>query len=350
MLGYIWPATSHFADFAKLADKLDRAERSDRATMSADNASATNVDSQSDLLRAERTKSVADFFGGLLHEQRLIFPRNHQPELEFIDATRTRRAKSAAAIRLMRPTITRLTNEIDAVRAKRAQACKAWMLIRMGVKMGPGAPGFTSPAAVDAAIAQHTAEIDRLRLQLAPAVQLAEQKFHDFARMSACTDWLERVDGSEQWAEWLHRIELLKSTLHAIEPIYGHLAATRKSFYFGSVCVENYRSARNKAWAQKEFERFVEDEYKVTLAHIEQLSLAIPYPLKDGRGFLHLAGYFIAGNDQPGALGAFTYLRSIYERFAHLYREIVMELLEKLEAVEKGARLEIPRPVLTRRS
>jgi hypothetical protein len=348
VLGYNWSGIAHFAAFAKLAEKQPLVERP-QTSVPPETSVPSDARSEVDLAGVERMKPVTEFFCGLLHEQRPIFPRNYQPELNFIDEARARRVRSAAALVLMRHTITALNGEIEAARVRRAQARRAWMLHRLGVKARTEGPVFTNLKAIDAAISEHTAEIERLRQRLAPAVQLAEQKFHDYTRMSACPDWLERVAGSSQWADWLERIELLKSTLRALEPIFGHLATARKSFYLGSVGLENYRLARHKRWANKQFALYVE-EYKAVIAHVEQLSRTIPYPLQDGRGFLHLAGYFVAGNDQPGPVGRFQYLRSIYQRSIPLYRGIVMELLEKLEAVENGARLEIPRPNLGRRS
>jgi len=54
---------------------------------------------------------------------------------------------------------------------------------------------------------------------------------------------------------------------------------------------------------------------------------------------------FATGNNQPGAAGRFTYLRSAYERFSHLYTEILLELLEKVHAVDQACAPEPAVPV-----
>ena len=333
-------AITLFDGYQKLSETLTLVDYQKRFKLKVAPTSLIPTDTHlaTHMARAQRVKLMADFFGGVLHEHRLIFPEPPQEEPATVAEARELYLQCAHALEDQRATTETLCKEIEAARTRRAHAYAAQTLLQMGLKIKPKALGLADAKAttIKAALAAASADIEQKRKELDPVVRLAQQKLYYFCRIAECPDWLARVEGSAEWAEWLQRIAALKQTLLAIRPIYTQLTGCRKSFYLATVCVENFRRAKNKKWTNQAFETYA-TEFRGAIAHIEDTGNSLPYPLADGKTFLHLTGYFTAGNNQPGSVGRFTYLRSIYERNTHLYTELMLELLEKVNAVEQAA-------------
>ncbi len=333
-------ATTLFADYQKLSEELTLVDYRKRFRLKVAPAALIPTDTHlaTHLARAQRVKLMADFFCGVLHEHRLIFPEQPAQEPQSVAEARELYLQCAHALEDLRPGTEAICKEIEAARTRRAHAYAAQTLLQMGLKIKPKPLGLADAkaATIEAALAAASADIERKRKELEPAVRLAQQKLYYFCRIAECPDWLARVENSPEWLAWLQRIAGLKHTLLAIRPINAQLTGCRKAFYLASVCVENFRGAKNKKWTNKVFEGYAA-EFRSAIAHIEDIGNSLPYPLTDGKTFLHLTGYFAAGNNKEGSIGRFTYMRSVYERYTHLYTEIMLELLEKVNSVEQAA-------------
>jgi len=338
------PAITLFADYRQISEKLTLIEYKERFRLqfTPESLVATDTHLAGHMARVERIKTMAAFFGGLLHEHRLIFPEKDAGEVSTVEEARDLYRQRALALEELRVSTESIGKDIEAARTRRAHAYAATTLLQMGIKIKPSAFGLPNGkrSTIDLAIAEASADIDRQRKELEPAMSLAREKFAYFCRMPECPDWLARVEGNAEWNAWLERIATLKRTLLAIKPINDQLTSCRKSFFLATICVDNFQRAKNKPWANREFEAFAA-EFRTALAHIEAIGNSISYPLLDGKSYLHLTGYFVAGNNQPGSIGRFTYLRSLYERYTHLYTEMMLELLEKVTAVEQACANEL---------
>jgi Zn-dependent protease with chaperone function len=334
------PATTLFDAFDPIAEKLTLIDYKERFNLNVKPEALIRTESylQDNSARAERVKAMTEFFGGLLDEHRLIFPDKPAGEDALtLEQAWTRFQECADALAQQRSASNALCQKIGALRGRRAQAMAAQMLHGMGVEITPAQFGLENlgPATIEKALADTTTEIDQRRAELKPAVKLTREKLHYYCRIAESPEWAAHVQGDPRGNAELARIITVKSALLAIRPIYELLTVSRKSVFLATVCVENFNAAKNKPWTEREFKAFT-DEFRATIMKIEQVGNTLAYPLLDGKTCAHLTGYFLIGNNQEGAVGRFNYLRSIFERYTHLYTELVLELLEKMAAIEKA--------------
>jgi Zn-dependent protease with chaperone function len=334
------PAPTLFADFATLAQKLTLIDYKERFNLKVKPEALVPTETylQDSSARADRIKAMADFFGGLLHENRLIFPDGGAEEdITTLDAILARYRDCARRLEESRASSDKLCREIEAARSRRAQAYAAQMFKSMDIPIK--AANFNLPnlewKSINRAIETNSAEVDRLQNGLEPVMELARGKFYYFCRIAESPEWLSRARDDAEWNLWLARIATLKSALLCLRPIRDHLAAIRKSFFLATICVENFESAKNKPATEKQFESFAAD-FMTTIARIHEIGSTVPYPLADGKDFKDVTAYFAVANTQTGSVGRYVYLRGIFERYTCLYTEITLELLEKLTAVEKA--------------
>jgi Zn-dependent protease with chaperone function len=332
------PAPTLFTDFDPIAQRLTLIDYKERFNLDVKPEALVPTESylKDNSTRTDRIKAMTGFFGGLLHENRLIFPqRGTEEETLTLDATLARYHDLARRLAEARATSEKICNDIEAARARRAQAYAAQMFIGMGIPIK--AANFNLPdlewKSIDQTIETTTTTIDQLQEELEPATQLAGEKFHFFCRIAESPEWLARVQGDPDWTAWLARIATLKQALLGIRPIRGHLNAIRKSFFLASICVENFKAAKNKPATEKQFESFAA-EFGTTIARIHEVGNVVAYPLTDGKTFQNITAYFAVANTKTGSVGRYIYLRGIFERYTHLYTEISLELLEKLAAIE----------------
>jgi len=290
-------------------------------------------------LRSKRLVNMAAFFGGLLSENHLIFPVASIAGTGTLDETRNRLREITFYLTEQAGVIKTTSAKIESARASRARAIVAQVLMDMGIKIK--ASDFEladlKPKTIDDLITACSAEISQHEAELYPLVSLAGEKLYLSCRL---TETVPQHDPQINSTEQEERVRLLESFLSSLQPLNAILRKYRKPLFVASLYVNNYQAAKNKKHAEAHFESLA-TEFRQATGELELLANNISYPLQDGKSYAHLTGYFLTGNNQPGSMGQYLYLTSIFERYSSIYTEVMLELLDKLSVSKEILETEV---------
>jgi len=317
------PALRLLSGYEALSKKLTLVEYANAVhrKITQDKLIPTAVFLEENSARTRQVDATLRFFGGLLCERRQLFPRDSsgigtrsQEELRsrFTQCSRLL-AESAAETQAK-------TTAIEEWRKKRANAIATQALKENGddAKIDLGLPD-KRPGTIEQAITDYSAEVKRLDTELASLIQLAEEKLFCFCRLSEFGDATAHLLAA--------RVAFLRDFLSSLEPICKLLNGTRKDLFLASVYVNFFKSSKNKKGLNARFKVLAAGFTRTTSA-VGNIATRLPYPLQDGKRLADLNAYFLAGNNQPGPMGQFLFLRSMFDRYHSLYMGVMLELLE----------------------
>jgi Zn-dependent protease with chaperone function len=322
------PAGVLFSDLNGLAERITRIDyaKRHRLEVKPDSLVSTTTFIDQASSRAQRLREMSAFFHGMLADHRRIFSLS--TDVAGREEIAARLAEIERYLAHESVSIAEIVRKIEVARDRRAKVMAADVFVEIGIKIKAsnfGLPDLNSNT-IRTAIEDSTGEIDRFNADLMPYLNFAREKLFLSCRLAA----IDAGSAADSQAR-KERLEHLEGFLRSIEPIDTLLQKYRKSLFIAAIYVNNYQAAKFKKQMEGRFDALTAS-FKEATNQVEHLAQQILYPLRDGKPFANVAGYLVAGNDKPGAMGRYQYLGSVFERYAFLYTEVMLEVLSLISA------------------